>query len=97
MEDLFGGIPFRSVHGPVLPSDDPNQIYDDFSGDLARNRPSPGPYNSDDDEDEESDFGEPPSDGILAVESDGLLHQYNEEFAEEQRGKSTFAGEVLLI
>ncbi|KAJ7308592.1 hypothetical protein DFH08DRAFT_944451 [Mycena albidolilacea] len=69
----------------MLPSDDPNQIYDDFSGDLARNRPPPGLYNSDDDEDKESDFGEPPSDGILAVESDGLLHQYNEEFAEEQR------------
>ncbi|KAJ7884797.1 hypothetical protein B0H14DRAFT_2564195 [Mycena olivaceomarginata] len=85
VEDLFGGIPFHSVYGPVLPSDDPNQIYDDFSGDLARNRPSPGPYDSDDDEDEESDFGEPPSDGIRAVESDGLLHQYNEEFAEEQR------------
>ncbi|KAJ7825082.1 hypothetical protein B0H13DRAFT_1918803 [Mycena leptocephala] len=32
--DLFGGRP--SLHGPVPPSDNLNQIYDDFSGELAR-------------------------------------------------------------
>ncbi|KAJ7038972.1 hypothetical protein C8F04DRAFT_1321658 [Mycena alexandri] len=86
VEDLFGGIP--SVHGPALPSDDPNQIYDDFSGELARNRPSPGSYHSDDDEENSSDFGEPPSDDVLPTgmpESDGLLNQYHAQFADEQR------------
>lgn len=89
--DLFAGIPsftgIPSVHGPALPSDDPNQIYDDFSGELARNRPSPEYYDSDSDDDNYSDdLREPASDATMDLpESDGLLGQYDDRFAEEQR------------
>ncbi|KAJ7469075.1 hypothetical protein FB451DRAFT_1177071 [Mycena latifolia] len=70
--DLFSGRP--SVHGPALPSDHPNQIYDDFSGEVSRNRPSP--QNLDDywtNEDANScddcdDFQQPPSDGAMPFE-----------------------------
>ncbi|KAJ7623988.1 hypothetical protein B0H17DRAFT_1288766 [Mycena rosella] len=86
--DLFGGRP--SVHGPALPSDDPNQIYDDFSGEVARNRPSSELFEEPDlsDEDFRDPPGEPASDGASPVdhpESDGLLGQYDDRFADEQR------------
>ncbi|KAF7349031.1 hypothetical protein MVEN_01424500 [Mycena venus] len=91
--DLFGGRPsnYLSVHGPALPSDDPDQIYDDFAGELARNRPSPkesDESDSGDDEDDYNPFREPESDGITPLEhpeSDGLFHQYDSQIAEEQR------------
>ncbi|KAJ6608824.1 hypothetical protein B0H10DRAFT_2301169, partial [Mycena sp. CBHHK59/15] len=66
-----------SVHGPALPSDDEDQIYDDFSGELAYNRPS-----SDDEDngyyDQEDDFSlyhdpHPPSDGPITYNSDGPI------------------------
>ncbi|KAF7328630.1 hypothetical protein MSAN_02475000 [Mycena sanguinolenta] len=57
-DDLFAGLPFSapttSVHGPALASDDPDQIYDDFSGELARNRPSFQNLDSDDDDDDDN-------------------------------------------
>lgn len=91
-DDLFAGIPaftpIPSVHGPALPSDDPNQIYDDFSGELARNRPSPEYFGSDDEDNYSDDLREPLSDGIMDVpESEGLLGQYDDHLAEEQRCK----------
>lgn len=64
--DLFGDRP--SVHGPALPADDPNQIYDDFSGELARNRPSPKSFDDSDSSDDENCFGDfqgPQSDGTI--------------------------------
>ncbi|KAJ6460727.1 hypothetical protein DFH09DRAFT_1496906, partial [Mycena vulgaris] len=86
--DLFGGRP--SVHGPALPSDNPYQIYDDFAGEIALNRPSPDDDSSTSSDDEESynNFPDPPSDGTIPVEqpeSDGLLDHYDGQFAEEQR------------
>ncbi|KAJ7848534.1 hypothetical protein B0H13DRAFT_1906711 [Mycena leptocephala] len=98
--DLFGGRPTQSVHGPALPSDDPNQIYDDFAGELAQNRPSPNQsseFDSSDDEDAYNTWQEPESDDIMPEEhpeSDGLLYQYDDQFAEEQRN---FAPDHSLV
>lgn len=80
--DLFGGRP--SLHGPALPSDNPDQIYDDFSGELARNRPSPESsdqsFGSSSDSEGYDDYldtsRDPPSDGTIPwelPESDGLM------------------------
>ncbi|KAF7364704.1 hypothetical protein MVEN_00340200 [Mycena venus] len=90
---LFGGIPsaflprhLPSVHGPALASDDPNQIYDDFAGELARNRPSSQYFGSDDeDNDNYSDELFSDDDTLDLPESEGLLGQYDDQFAEEQR------------
>ncbi|KAJ7916453.1 hypothetical protein B0H13DRAFT_2449123 [Mycena leptocephala] len=98
--DLFGGRPTQSVHGPALPSDDPHQIYDDFAGELAQNRPSPNQsseFDSSDDEDAYNTWQEPESDDIMPEEhpeSDGLLYQYDDQFAEEQRN---FAPDHSLV
>ncbi|KAJ7840538.1 hypothetical protein B0H14DRAFT_2587418 [Mycena olivaceomarginata] len=91
--DLFGCIPsaflsrdLPSVHGPALSSDDPNQIYDDFSGELARNRPSSQYLGLDDeDNDNHSDDLLSDNDTLDLPESEGLLGQYDAQFAEEQR------------
>ncbi|KAJ7797935.1 hypothetical protein B0H14DRAFT_2618391 [Mycena olivaceomarginata] len=78
---------------PALPSDDPNQIYDDFAGELAQNRPSPNEsseFDSSDDEDAYNTWQKPEIDDIMPEEhpeSDGLLYQYDDQFAEEQRSK----------
>ncbi|KAJ7882974.1 hypothetical protein B0H14DRAFT_2565056 [Mycena olivaceomarginata] len=60
--DLFGGRPSQSVHGPALPSDDADQIYDDFAGELAENRQSPDESESGDDEDAYNVWQEPEDD-----------------------------------
>jgi hypothetical protein len=92
-EDLFGGRP--AVHGPALPTDDPDQIYDDFGGEVGHNRPLPeslddlSPEDYDDYLDLERDS--PRSDGSAhwdQPESDGLFNAYNDQLAEEQRRKS---------
>jgi hypothetical protein len=92
--DLFGGIPsaflpggLPSVHGPALASDDPNQIYDDFSGELAHNRPSPQSPHSDGDDEYYSDDSLVDDDTLEPPESDGLFGQYDDQFASEQRRK----------
>jgi hypothetical protein len=93
--DLFGGIPsaflprdLPSIHGPALASDDPNQIYDDFAGELACNRPSSQYFSSDDeDNDNYSDELLSDDDTLDLPESEGLLGQYDHQFAEEQRRK----------
>lgn len=41
-----------SIHGPALPEDDEDQIYDNFSGDLAFNRPG---FDLEDDSTSDSD------------------------------------------
>ncbi|KAJ6538247.1 hypothetical protein B0H10DRAFT_1971665 [Mycena sp. CBHHK59/15] len=92
--DIFGGRP--SVHGPALPSDDPDQIYDDFFGEVSHNRPSPESFNDSSDAGDGSDVedtpydAEPPSDDTVMFsleqpESDGLLYQHDGRLAEEQR------------
>jgi hypothetical protein len=101
--DLFGGRPTQSVHGPALPSDDPNQIYDDFAGELAQNRPSPNQsseFDSSDDEDAYNTWQEPESDDIMPEEhpeSDGLLYQYDDQFAEEQRSKISVSTRIYVL
>jgi hypothetical protein len=100
--DLFGGRPTQSVHGPALPSDDPNQIYDDFAGELAQNRPSPNEsseFDSSDDEDAYNTWQKPESDDIMPEEhpeSDGLLYQYDDRFAEEQRSKISVSTRIYV-
>ncbi|KAJ7441162.1 hypothetical protein B0H11DRAFT_1933097 [Mycena galericulata] len=49
-----------SVHGPALPSDHEDQIYDDFSGELAFNRPK---VEDDSDSDSDEDSYQQPSCG----------------------------------
>ncbi|KAJ7436186.1 hypothetical protein FB451DRAFT_1379084 [Mycena latifolia] len=98
--NIFGGRP--SLHGPALPSDHPDQIYDDFSGELVQNRPSPEPFGNFGDNNYPDYFRdrESPSDSEGFVpsehpESDGFLGQYDvSQFAEEQR---LFAPDNLLV
>jgi hypothetical protein len=85
------------VHGPALPTDDPDQIYNDFAGQVGRNRPLPESFNGSNPSDSD-DYGnyfdrrDPPSDGTVhwdQPESDGVLNTYDGQLAEEQRRKST--------
>ncbi|KAF7334908.1 hypothetical protein MVEN_02240500 [Mycena venus] len=99
-EDLFSGRP--TVHGPALPTDGPDQIYDDFAGQVGRNRPLPESFdgsNLSDSDDYDNYFGswDPPSDGTVnwdQPESDGVFNAYDGQLAEEQR---FFAPHTALV
>jgi hypothetical protein len=97
---LFQATPI-SIRGPALPSDDEDQIYDNFSGELAYNRPH---FDADDDEWPESDEDDPeniphfsndraildshesPTPLPDFPESDGLLMEHGNTFDSAQQG-----------
>ncbi|KAF7971893.1 hypothetical protein HWV62_19513 [Athelia sp. TMB] len=85
--DLFGDL--HSVHGPALPEDDADQIYDDFIGNHATQRYQTPPDDTDteDNSASEEDDDEAPTTmpTTMPVTRVDVLRPNDERVAEEQR------------